>query len=82
MPYDWVEPHEVLRHYGVSVYNAYKEDDWDEPYEFIFTTDICEQPERKFDIRESPTYNRELTVEENLKKAIEQEQITPDGVKF
>jgi hypothetical protein len=51
MPMDWVEPDEVLRANGVSVYRAYKDDLYSRPLRYSFTTDVTERAST-FDVRD------------------------------
>lgn len=75
MPYIWTEPSLVMEHKGVSVYNAYKDGNWDRPYECHYTTDVTEQA-AAFDIRDLESFS---TGEEHtaiLKRAIERGEIS------
>lgn len=75
MPYIWIEPSLILEHQGVSVYNAYKDDNWDRPFEFHYTTDVTEQA-AMLDIRDLKCYQAGAEHSVILKQAIESEEIT------
>lgn len=75
MPYIWTEPNLVLEHQGISVYNTYKDDNCDRPFEFHYTTDITEQS-AAFDIRDLECYQYGGEHTSILKQAIEHGEIT------
>lgn len=75
MPYIWTEPMLVLEHLGVSVYNVYKNDNWESAYEFQYTTDITEDSE-PFDLRDLDSYRIGDEHAAILKRAIEHGEIT------
>lgn len=75
MPYIWTEPNLVLEHQGVSVYNTYKDDNWDRPFEYHYTTDITEQT-AMFDIRDLDSFRHSEEHISILKQAIEHGEIT------
>jgi hypothetical protein len=58
MPYIWTEPEMVVEHNGVKIYNTYQNGQWEYPRSYHFTTDVTEQPENKFDIRDLPEYDK------------------------
>jgi len=69
MPQMWVEPGLVISHNGVSVYNTYRNDNYNDPYTYQFTTDITEQGD-PFDIRDLSCFSAEKERDEILKEAI------------
>lgn len=75
MPYIWTEPMLVLEHQGVSVYNVYKNDNWESAYEFQYTTDITEDS-APFDLRDLDSYRAGEAHAIILKRAIECGEIT------
>ena len=74
MPYIWTEPQLVLEHQGVSIYNTYKDENWERPHSCLYTTDVAEQA-IPFDIRDLRSYQsgeEHITI---LKRAIERDEI-------
>lgn len=55
MPYMWVEPEQILRFGGVSVYHTYRNNLSSEPLQYHYTTDNTENAP-SFDIRDLPSY--------------------------
>lgn len=52
MPHQWVEPELFIEHRGVSVYRTYKDQDIEMPKIYWYTTDITEEREYEFDVRD------------------------------
>jgi hypothetical protein len=51
---DYVAPAHFHEYAGVHVYRAYKDDDWELPLTYWFTTDVDEDPVFEFDVRDVP----------------------------
>lgn len=75
MPYIWTEPALVLEYQGVSIYNVYKDDNWERAYDYQYTTDITEQS-TPFDIRDLESFHAGKDHKSILKRAIERGEIT------
>ncbi len=52
MPYMYVEPEEFVRTPRGAVYHVYKDDMWDNPMVYWYTTDPLERDEYVFDVRD------------------------------
>ncbi len=85
MPYrtEYVAPDVVLNYKRVTVYNTYKDDNYDnEPFSCWFTTfKYGDEGEHDFDIRELPNWNEEVTTIKFLKEAIDAGHLLKVGVK-
>lgn len=69
MPYAWVDPDVVLEHSEVTIFYAYKEDDYNQRLSYWYTVDVGEQS--TFDIRDLPEYDPDLPHEDILCRAID-----------
>lgn len=88
MPQIWVDPELVVEHNGVRVYKTYRNDNGNDSYHNMFTTDIhegkafgssAESDPYRFDIRDLPSYDEKLDRVEILKAAIENRDIEAPG---
>ena len=78
MPYKWVPPETFLTAEETTVcpvYRRYKDDQWNEPMHFHFTTDETEPEEYEFDVRDFPTWksasgNRRTAIIEAMKQGL------------
>jgi hypothetical protein len=94
MAMEWVPNELALKYQGVSIYHIYKDDDnnqgtreyWfglDE-YGSDYGTDENDYGDGAhivFDVRDLPSYNSNLSIEDNLRKAIDNGEITQNYVK-
>ena len=75
MPLKWVEPYKVFTHRGISIYCTYKNDDYENPSTYWFTTDVTEDKSEnekcEFDIRDLPLYQDLSTIKVVFKNAID-----------
>jgi hypothetical protein len=78
MPYIWTEPDIALKYKGVVIFYTYKDEFDIRRLECHFTTDVTEQPENVFDIRDYPGYDSKRSIEDNLKAAIDDGFIRPE----
>lgn len=90
MAMEWVPNELAFKYQGVSIYHIYKNDDngqgvrtyWyglDE-YGSDDGTDECGE-HIVFDVRDLPSYDSNLDIEDNLRKAIDNGEITENYVK-
>jgi hypothetical protein len=58
MPWQWVQPEELLTHRGVRIFHAYKDDTSDIPLEFWYSTSSTSEPGSvyEFDVRDLAGY--------------------------
>lgn len=73
MPYAWVEPDVAVEHNGVTIYHTYKEDDYNQRLFYWYTVDQGESS--SFDIRDLPEYDRTLSHEDILRRAIDNKSL-------
>jgi hypothetical protein len=66
----------MVEHKGVSVYNTYRDQMSEDIRSLWFTTDITEQPENEFDIRDLPNYDSKLSAKDIIRTAIDNGHIT------
>lgn len=61
MPYvtEWVSPDVFLEYKDVIIYRSYKNDDYDNPMSYWFTTSVQESDEYEFDVRELDDFNED-----------------------
>ena len=60
MPMMWVEPELAYEVDGVKVYRCYKDDDWEQPLSYTFTTDknrLAYECDYDFDVRDLPAWS-------------------------
>lgn len=69
MPQMWVDPELVISFNGVNVYKTYRHDNYNDPFDYRFTTDITEQGE-PFDIRDLSCFSVDKERDDILKEAI------------
>lgn len=90
MAMEWVPNELALKYQGVSIYHIYKNDDNNQgTREYWFGLDEYgsdygtdeEEEHIVFDVRELPSYDSSLDIEDNLRKAIDNGEITQDYVK-
>ena len=90
MAMEWVPNELALKYQGVSIYHIYKDDDngqgvreyWFGLDEYGSDNDTVGDGEHiVFDVRDLPSYDSSLSVEDNLRKAIDNGEITQDYVK-
>jgi|APSaa5957512622_1039677.scaffolds.fasta_scaffold92246_3 hypothetical protein len=58
-PYKWVAPEMFLSAEETTVcpvYHTYRDDMWNSPMQFHFTTDATEPEDHMFDVRDLPTW--------------------------
>ena len=94
MPYKLIEPDIAINHLNINIYRTYKNEDYNNPLLYWYTTSSLEEPEFEFDIREiklqlnlNNIENLNNIDDENhnliLRYAIEQKILTlPDSVKY
>ena len=75
MPYIWTEPQLILEHQGDSVYNTYKDENWEHPHSCRHTTDVAEQA-TSFDIHDLKSYQSREDSITILRRLIELGEIT------
>ena len=84
MPLQFVDPELFLSHLGINIYHTYRQDNFNDPQEHWFTTDIQgdsdENPNCDFDVRDLKVpYNITLGLEakkQRIKYAIEHKMLT------
>lgn len=90
MAMEWVPNELALKYQGVSIYHVYKDDDNGQGVrEYWFGLDeygsdnVTDEYSGHvtFDVRDLPSYDSSLNVEDNLRKAIDNGEITQDYVK-
>lgn len=90
MAMEWVPNELALKYQGVSIYHIYKDDDNGQGVrEYWFGLDEYgsdngtdeEEGHIVFDVRDLPSYDSNLSIEDNLRKAIDNGEITQDYVK-
>lgn len=54
MPMTWIEPEELMTHNGVVIYHTYKNDSADDRQSYWYTTDISDDEDFEFDVRDLP----------------------------
>lgn len=77
MPYIWVPPELYVRHNGVSVYRAYRNDNLDDKYKYCYTLSAAEDG-HQFDIRDLDLYkiaDEKIPLDVILREAIEAGEI-------
>jgi hypothetical protein len=69
MPWQWVEPEELLTYRAVRTFHAYKDELSDVPLEFWYSTSSTAEPGSayEFDVRDLPGYGS-LVGEEEISK--------------
>ena len=93
MPLKWVEPDVFFEHLGVTIYNTYNDNNYDDPSQYWFTTDETENEGEgefgfEFDIREiKEELNTNISAARDpkliLRMAIEEKILhLPDGVEY
>ena len=90
MAMEWVPNELALKYQGVSIYHIYKDDDngqgvreyWFGLDEYGSDNDTVEDGEHiVFDVRDLPSYDSNLDIEDVLRKAIDNGEITQNYVK-
>lgn len=76
MPKIYTAPDTFLEYKDITIYNTYKNGDYDNgPLEYLFTADINEDEENEFDIRALSTYEQNKDYENIIKEAIDRKEI-------
>ena len=55
MPLKYIKPDEFFSYNGIIIYNVYSHDNYSDPCEYWFTTDVNEDSSFEFDVRDIPT---------------------------
>ena len=85
MPLKQVPPDEFLTHLGISVYHAYNDGMQDDPMRYWYVTDINEDDEFEFDIRDldPPDSSPEDDHKKIIKHAIQEKKLKlPENINY
>jgi hypothetical protein len=76
MPMQWTPPMRFIEIDGErAVYHVYKDQDIELPREYWYTTDEMEDPAWEFDIRELSQYNRYISHEFIIRRAVQEDDL-------